>query len=297
MNPARVTWLGIGVNITLGALKVTLGISLRAQALVADGLHSISDLLTDAAVLAGLRVSSKPADADHHYGHRRVTTFVTMVIGIVLVISAAWIVYRAIATYDEPHALTQAGIAFWAAAASVAPKEFLYRVTRGVGVSAGDASLVANAWHHRTDAFTSIAAAAGLAGVAIGGPKWAFLDHITAVVLAAFLAVAAIRFIGESVAELTDTAPPAPVVECIEHAISETPGVLGFHALRVRKLGGALGLDVHIFVKPELSVVQGHDLATAVRGRVLACGCDVIEAVVHVEPHISESNTVEASPS
>lgn len=296
MSPARVTWLGIGVNIGLGVLKVAVGLTVRAQTLVADGLHSISDLLTDAAVLAGLRISSKPADADHHYGHRRVTTLVTLIIGGVLLISAAWIVYRAIATYDEPHPISQAGIAFWVAAASVAPKEFLYRVTRGVGIRAGDASLVANAWHHRTDAFTSIAAAAGLAGVAVGGPDWGFLDHITAVVLAAFLAVAAVRFIGESVAELTDTAPRASVVECIEDAILGTPGVLGSHALRVRKLGGALGLDVHVLVDPNLSVVQGHDLATAVRDRVLGCGCDVIEAIVHVEPQGGDAGPPEGSP-
>ena len=296
MSPTRVTWLGIGVNIALGILKVSVGVAVRAQTLVADGLQSISDLLTDVAVLAGLRISSKPADADHHYGHRRVTTVVTLAIGGVLVISAAWIVYRAIATYAHPHPLAQAGTAFWVAAASVAPKELLYRVTRGVGTRAGDASLVANAWHHRTDAFTSIAAAAGLAGVAVGGSDWAFLDHITAVVLAAFLGVAAVRFIRESVAELTDTAPQPHVVQCIEDAISGTPGVLGFHALRVRKLGGALGLDVHVLVDPELSVVQGHDLATAVRERVLSCGCDVMEAIVHVEPHGAEAGPPGASP-
>lgn len=291
MSPRTVTWLGIGVNVALGILKVAVGIAVHAQALVADGLHSISDLLTDAAVLAGLRVSSRPADADHHYGHRRVTTLVTMVIGGVLLASAAWIVYRAIATYDEPHPLTQAGIAFWVAAASIAPKEVLYRLTRHVGVRVRDASLVANAWHHRTDAFTSVAAAAGLAGIAVGGPDWAFLDHITAVVLAAFLAVAAVRFISESVAELTDAAPRTSVVKCIEEAISGTKGVLGFHALRIRKLGGALALDVHILVDPNLSVVQGHDLATAVRDRILGCGCDVTEAVVHVEPHEGKKET------
>lgn len=295
MSPAQVTWLGLTVNLVLGVLKVALGLAARAETLVADGLHSISDLLTDAAVLAGLRVSSRPADERHPYGHRRVTTVVTLAIGGALLISAAWIVYRAISTYGEPHLVSHAGIAFWVAALSVVPKEALYRVTRGVGIRVGDASLVANAWHHRTDAFTSIAAAAGLGGVALGGPRLAFLDHITAVVLAAFLAVAAIRFIAGSLAELMDTAPPARVVKCIEETISETPGVRGFHALRVRKLGGALGLDVHVLVDPTLSVVQGHDLATEVRARVLDCGCDVIEAVVHIEPYEDESATPEAS--
>lgn len=284
MSPTRVTWLGIGVNIALGIIKITVGIAVRAQALVADGLHSVSDLLTDAAVLAGLRMSSKPADLDHHYGHRRITTLVTMLIGVALFVSAAIIVYRALATYNEPHPMARADVAFWVAAASILPKEFLYRVTRRVGLRVGDASVIANAWHHRTDAFTSLAAAAGLAGVALGGPDWAFLDHLTAVVLAAFLSVTAVRFVVDSLAELTDKAPDSSVVECIEEAISGTPGVIVFHALRVRKLAGALALDVHIMVEPALTVVQGHDVATVVRERVLRCGCNVVEAVVHVEP-------------
>ena len=282
------------VNAALGALKVSVGVFAGAQTLIADGLHSISDLVTDAAVLAGLRVSSKPADDSHHYGHRRVTTLVTLFIGGILLAAAVWIVYRAIATYDEPHSSVRAGLAFWIAAGSVLPKEALYRVTRLVGVRAHDASVVANAWHHRTDAFTSIAAAAGLAGVALGGPDWAFLDHLTAAILAAFLGVAAIRFIGESVGELIDQAPSAEVTSCIGGAISGTPGVVYFHALRVRKMGGALSLDVNVHVDPEASVVEGHDIATAVHDRILACGCDVMEAVVHVEPAMDEPSDGDA---
>jgi cation diffusion facilitator family transporter len=290
MGPVRITWIGMLVNALLGTAKVVAGALTGAQTLVADGLHSFSDLLTDAAVLAGLRVSSRPADDSHHYGHRRVTTLVTLFIGGALLGAAAWIVYRAIATYSEPHPEPRAGIAFWIAAASVVPKEALYRATRLVGVRAKDTSVVANAWHHRTDAFTSLAAAAGLAGVALGGPKWAFLDHLTAAILAAFLGVAAIRFIGESLGELSDQAPDADVTDCIGESITSTPGVVGFHALRIRKLGGALGLDVHVLVDPTLSVVEGHDVATAARDRILGCGCDVIEAIVHIEPASDESD-------
>ncbi len=284
LTPRRVTWLGVFVNLGLCILKIGVGVLVRAQVLVADGLHSLSDLVTDAAVLTGLRFSSRPADEDHPFGHRRVTTLVTMFIGVVLLVSAGWIVYRAVATYAEPHEVALAGLGFWVAAASIVPKELLYRVTRGVGLRVHDASLIANAWHHRTDAFTSVAAAAGLAGIVIGGPSWGFLDHITAAVLAAFLAVAAVRLMWESVAELTDAAPAAPVVGRIAGTIRETPGVLGFQELRVRKLGGALGLDVRVLVDPKLSVVEGHDVATHVHERVLNCGCEVVEAIVHIEP-------------
>ena len=292
MTPSRITWIGIAINVGLAAGKGAVGIVFRSQTLVADGLHSVSDLVTDSAVLVGLRVSAKPADSDHHYGHRRVTTLVTMFVGVALLVTASWIVYRAIATYRAPHVPVSAIVPFWVALCSIAPKELLYRFTRAVGVEVGNASLVANAWHHRTDAFTSMAAAVGLAGVAFGGPTWAFLDHLTAVVLSSFLVVAAVRFIHGSLSELIDAAPEASITRCIEDAISETRGVLGFHALRVRKVGGSLALDVHVQVDPQSTVVAGHDVASDVKKRVLACGCDVVEAVIHVEPAESHSDDI-----
>jgi cation diffusion facilitator family transporter len=284
LTPGAVTWTGMAVNVVLGAGKIWVGVAFRSQTLMADGLHSVSDLLTDAAVLAGLRVSSRPADDDHHYGHGRATTLVTLFVGSALLITAAWIIYGAVTTFGEPHAAHSFTLPFWVALASILPKELLYRLTRRVGIASGDTSIVANAWHHRTDAFSSIAAAAGLAGVAFGGPSWAFLDHLTAVVLSAFLVVAAVRFIRECAGELMDAAPERETTACVEAAISEAPGVRGFHALRIRRLAGELTLDVHILVDPELSVVAGHDIATEVRSRLLGCGCDVIEAIVHVEP-------------
>jgi cation diffusion facilitator family transporter len=287
LKPERVTWLGLVVNIVLGAVKIGVGVVLHAQALVADGLHSVSDVATDIAVLAGLRLSRRPPDANHHYGHRRVSTLVTVFIGVALLGSAGWIIYEAASTYGTPHPLGHPALAFWVAALSVAPKEALYRVTRAVGLRVGDSSIVANAWHHRTDAFTSIAAAVGLAGVAVGGPDWAFLDHLTAAILAAFLGVTAVRFIIDSMAELTDAAPNAAVVSRIEDVIATTPGVLGFHALRVRGLGGSLSLDVHILVEPDISVVEGHDLATSVERRLVDGDFNVVEAVVHIEPDSS----------
>ena len=284
MTPARVTWVGVSVNVLLALAKIGVGLAARSQALLADGLHSVSDLVTDSAVLVGLRVSARPADEDHHYGHRRVTTLVTVFVGAALLATAVWIVYNAIVTFRTPHDGTLGVVPFWVALVSIAPKELLYRLTLKVGREAGDRSIVANAWHHRTDAFTSVAAAAGLAGVAFGGPEWAFLDHLTAVVLSAFLAVTAVGIIRESVAELVDVAPGRAVSERIERAVAGTPGVLEFHTLRLRMMGGSIMLDVHVLVDPMLSVVEGHDIATEVQARLLECGCGVTEATVHVEP-------------
>jgi cation diffusion facilitator family transporter len=284
LTPRSVTWCGIGVNVALSAAKVGVGVTLRSHALLADGLHSVSDLVTDSAVLVGLHISSKPADEDHHYGHGRVTTLVTMFVGAALLATAGWIVYNAIVTYGESHGPALGALPFWVALLSIAPKELLYRLTIRVGRESGDTSVIANAWHHRTDAFTSIAAAAGLAGVAFGGPEMAFLDHLTAVVLSAFLAVTAFRFISESVSELIDVAPDAAVMKRIERTVSETPGVVEHHRLRLRKMAGSVLVDVQVHVAPALSVVQGHDIASEVHERLLGCGCNVVEAIVHVEP-------------
>ena len=284
LSTSGVTWAGVGVNAALGITKIAIGVIARSQTLLADGLHSVSDLLSDFAVLVGLRLSSRPADESHHYGHGRVTTLVTMLVGTALLATALWIVYNAIVGFREPREVSFGTIPFWVALVSIAPKELLYRVTLRVGRQAGDMSVVANAWHHRTDVFTSMAAAAGLAGVTFGGPEWAFLDSLTAVVLSAFLAVVAIRFIRQSVSELIDAAPDGQISGRIERAVAETPGVHTYHKLRLRMMGGSVILDVHVHVDPGLSVVEGHDIATEVRARVLDCGCDVAEAVVHIEP-------------
>ncbi len=176
-----ITWFGLWVNAFLAVAKTAAGGVFGSQIILADGLHSFSDLVTDVMVLAGLRVSDRPADDDHQYGHLRITTLVTAFIGLSLLAAAVWIAWTAIATHREPHGQIRAAVPLIVALVSIPAKEMLYRLTRRVGERERDSSLLANAWHHRTDAFTSIAAAAGLAGILIGGPDWAFLDHIVAV--------------------------------------------------------------------------------------------------------------------
>ncbi len=235
-------------------------------------------------MLAGLRVSGKPADTDHHYGHLRVTTLVTMFVGAALLATAAWIAFRGIITLRESHEPVRAALPFWVAIFSVFSKEALYQMTVRVGRRVGDASMVANAWHHRSDSWTSIAAAAGLAGVALGGPSWAFLDHVTAVVLASFLVVIGARILYDAGCELVDRAPDARTQAAIEAIVATTEGVRGYHAVRARRIGGKVAVDIHILVGPELTVREGHDVATLVTRRLLECEHNVIEVVVHIEP-------------
>jgi len=283
-TPAGITWLSVWLNTVVSLAKVVVGALCNSQAILADGVHSFSDLATDFAVLAGLRIAAKPADGDHHYGHLRVTTLVTMAIGAALLVTAGWILVHAIVTLRVPHAPVRATVPFWVAAVSVPIKEALFRRMAAVGRRAGDPSVVANAWHSRGDAWAAAATAVGLGGVALGGPAWAFLDHVTAAVLSSFLLVIAWRFLTESAGELVDRAPDGATQARIEAIVAATPGVRGHHAVRARRMGGKVEIDVHVLVDPERSVREGHDVATDVRRRLLESEHDVIEVVVHVEP-------------
>ncbi|MHC4294988.1 MAG: cation diffusion facilitator family transporter, partial [Planctomycetota bacterium] len=202
LTPRSVTWAGIITDATLTAGKIIAGVICASQAIFADGLHSGSDLITDIAVLTGLGVAQKPADGEHRYGHHRATTLVAMFIGAVLLGAGGWIAYRAIVNLHQPSHSLRAGPPFWIALAAIPIKEFLYQITRRVGRRTSDLSLLGNAWHHRTDALTSIAAAVGLGGVLLGGPGWQMLDAVTGLVLAAFLAVIAMRIVLSSASEL-----------------------------------------------------------------------------------------------
>jgi cation diffusion facilitator family transporter len=284
LAPRSVTWLGMGVNAALGVGKVLVGVVFRSQAILADGFHSASDMVTDAAVLAGLRVSKKPADEDHHYGHRRASTLAALFVGLALVGAAAWIAYKALLGLHGPSEAVRGPLPFVMALVSIPAKEVLYRLTRRVGRRFGDVSLTANAWHHRSDAFTSLAAAVGLGGVLIGGAEWQFLDHVTALLLAVFLVVAAARVVRESAEEMMDRAPGRTLLDRIERVVGETDGVVSFHAFRARRVGGRVEMDIHVQVDPKLTVRQGHAIATDVKRRVLKADPSVVEAIVHVEP-------------
>jgi len=289
LNPRSVTWAGLVADAALAAAKMLGGIVFFSQTILADGLHSASDLVTDVAVLAGLRMASKPADGRHHYGHGRISTLVALFVGVVLLAAAGYIAIRAIYSLHElltdSDALPVRGtVPFFLAAASVPVKELLFQITRYVGRRTGNVSLIANAWHHRSDAFTSVAAAAGLAGVAFGGPAWRFLDPLTAMALGTFLVVVAVRIMRKAASELIDRAPGAATLAAIKQLIATTPGVRGYHALRARQIGGKVVMDIHIQVDPELTVYQGHEIAAAVKHKVIEAESNVVEVVVHVEP-------------
>lgn len=209
MSPERkITHLSIWINILLTGLKFVAGVFGRSQALIADAIHSLSDFATDIAVLVGLRFTSKPVDKDHAYGHGKYETIVAAVIGVALAYVGVRIAGTAIQRiFHAMHgdALTMpSAFAFWAAVLSIVVKEWLYRATLKVARSTGNASLVANAWHHRSDAFSSIATAAGVGAAVFLGNDWLILDPIAALFVSIFLLKIAWRIIREQLGELTD---------------------------------------------------------------------------------------------
>ncbi len=288
-SPRCVTWLGLCVNALLSAGKVGAGLVFGSQAILTDGLHSASDLVTDFAVLWVLWVSERPADDDHHFGHLRAATLVALFVGAMLLLAAIWIAGQALWTLRERHAEVRPLVPLVWAVASVLLKEWLFRLTRAVGHRVRDPSIVANAWHHRTDAFTSVAAAAGLLGIMVGGVEWAFLDHVTAVGLAVYLGYVAVNIVRSSASELMDRAPDPRTMAFIEGLVASTPGVRSYHAVRARRLGGRVSMDLHIHVDPSLTVRQGHDIATKVERRIHQASLGVAHVVVHVETRLEPS--------
>ena len=295
LSARGVTWLGLGANVLLAATKTVGGVMLRSQTLLADGLHSASDLTTDLMVLLSVGVSQRPPDLEHPYGHRRIGTVVAFFVAVVLGAAAVWIFYLALTALGKPGGLAgnifaqelsprAAVLAMVLAGITIPVKEVLYRMTNCVGRRLNDLSLQANAWHHRSDAFTSLAATAGLAGVAFGGQDWAFLDEATALVLAAFLLWVAIRIGFRAISELVDRAPDKALQAAVRAAVGSVQGVRSYHAFRARQVGGRVAIDVHVQVDPALTVAQGHDIAAAVKHTVLNADVRIAEVMVHVEP-------------
>lgn len=285
MTPRGVTWLGLASNLVLAGGKITAGVLFGSQAILADGVHSLTDLVSDVAVLLGLRYGNRPADSGHPYGHRRIHTLVALFIGLGL-LGLAWeIGYHAVSSLRETH--RPAILGPWPlilALATIPIKEFLYRITAAVGKKTDNPAIIANAWHHRTDAMSSIAAAGGIAGAMFLGPSWSILDPMMAAVIAAFLVMASAKLVWSSAGELIDRAPGAKKMSSIANAVLQTPGVRTYHAIRARKLGGKVDMDVHVMVDPNLTVRQGHDIAAEVRRRVQDAESNVQQVIVHVEP-------------
>jgi cation diffusion facilitator family transporter len=280
----RITWIGLAGNTILAALKFVVGYLGASQAVIADAVHSLSDTVTDFAVIFGVKFWSAPPDESHPYGHRRIESLVTAFIGFALASVAIGIVFKALSTVREEH-ITQTGwIAVTGPLLSIVFKEILFRWTIRVGKRVKSTAVIANAWHHRSDAFSSMPALIAVAASAVN-PNWAFVDQIGAMIVAAFILKVSWDIIRPALMELTDGGVSEKDRQKIMEIACSVKGVLDVHAVRTRKIGPDTHVDLHVLVDPEMSVRTGHDISEEVKRELIASGPDVLDVVVHLEPY------------
>lgn len=268
----HVTWVGFWTNAGLSVMKILAGVFGRSAAMIADGVHSASDLLTDIAVLIVIGVSRKKADSSHSYGHGKIETFVTFLISLLLGAVGIGIlvdgVERGIAFFKGAEIMQPTWIALGMAILSIAVKEWLFRYTRSTARKIASSAMEANAWHHRSDAFSSLATLAGIAGAMFLGPKWRFLDPLAAVVVSALIIAMACNMAKTSVKELLEASLSKEDSDEIAKIIMSTPGVKDFHHLRSRSNGNTKIIDFHIKLDPDITLKEAHDIATNVENRI-----------------------------
>jgi len=285
----RVTWIGLLTNIGLSALKFAAGYFGRSQALIADAIHSLTDTTTDLAVIAGSHYWYRPPDESHPYGHRRLETLVTVFIGFMLAAAGIGIGWESISTLHQKNSGPPGWFAFYAALASIVTKEILYRWTAAVGKKIKSPALAANAWHHRTDAISSLPVL-----VAVGGallfPSWSFLDRLGAVIVSIFILHAAMKIIWPAISELIDAGAPQEIQKKIAKITCGTDGVREVHAIRSRFISSSIQIDLHIVVDGEISVRDGHTIADSVENNIITSIPEILEVVVHVDPSEVISN-------
>jgi cation diffusion facilitator family transporter len=279
----RVTWIGLLINIGLCGLKFAAGYFGRSQALIADAIHSLTDTTTDIAVIAGSHYWSRPPDECHPYGHRRLETLVTAFIGVMLAAAGVGIGWEAISTLHERHATSPGWFAFYAAMASIVIKEILYRWTASVGKKNKSPALAANAWHHRTDAISSLPVLIAVGGALIF-PTWSFLDHVGAAIVSIFILHAAMKIIWPAIGELIDAGAPEEIQNKIAKIALNTDGVEAVHAIRSRYISSSIQIDMHIVVDSAISVLEGHTIADSVEKNIIDGIPEILDVVVHVDP-------------
>ncbi len=285
----KVTLIGSVLDFVLGVAKIVVGWLANSQALIADGVHSFSDLLTDFMVLYAAKHAHKEADEIHPYGYGRIETLATVSLGLVLVIIALGIAISSIQRLTDPDVLMEFTLlALVVALVSVVSKEWIYRYTLAAARRLRSDMLMANAWHSRSDAFSSIVVLIGIAGVMLDYP---YLDAVAAVVVAAMIAHIGFDLIRSSTRELIDTALDTEKVTAIRKHIHTVNGVRSVHTLRTRKSAGDAFVDVHIQVDPRLSVSEGHQIGDAVRQRLLQHVEEVVDVTVHIDPENDEKGS------
>jgi len=285
----NITLAGILINIVLTIIKVVFGFLDHSQALIADGLHSLSDLISDAVILIAARYSSQGADKEHPYGHARFETLASVIIGGLLVVVAIGMLIEATRRLLHPDSSLQpTSISLIVAIISILSKEILYHFTVFVAKQVRSEMVLANAWHHRSDALSSVIVVGGVAG-AMAGLPW--LDAVAAMSVSVMIAHIGWSLGRRGASELVDTGLDNDKVSAIKEIIASVDGVRTLHELRTRSMGTQALVDVHLLVNPKISVSEGHQIGETVRTRLVNQVDAVLEVIVHIDPEDDENNS------
>ncbi len=278
---SRSTWVSVGVNLMLTSTQIAAGIAAKSQGLVADGIHSLSDLVADFVVLVASHHSQKDADTGHPYGHHRFETAASLALGALLLAVGAGMLWSAFLKLENPGAVQQVHVvALWVAAGALVAKESLFRYMLAVAKRVKSSMLVANAWHARSDAASSLVVGIGIIGNLAGYP---ILDPIAAAIVGFMVGRMGWGFGWEALHDLMDRAIDDEEVAAIRKTLEDTPGIHGVHDIRTRKMGDLIVVDAHIEVDAALSVEAGHDIAVEARSRVMQRH-RVLNLMTHVDP-------------
>ena len=278
----KVTLVGSAGNMGLFAFKLIAGILGHSSAMVADAVHSLSDFITDVIVLVFVSLSAKPQDESHDYGHGKFETIATFFIGLALVAAATGIIQGA--QLEAPSML-----ALWAALLSIVVKEILFHYTAHCGKRLNSQAMIANAWHHRSDALSSIAAAIGIGCAILLGDRWTVMDPVASVIVGFVLMNVAIKLLRTSINELTESSLNADVEREIEEIITSFPGICEPHNLRTRHIGNRIAIEAHIRMDGDISLRDAHSRATMVEQKLKERFGSDTHVTIHMEP-IKESN-------
>lgn len=284
----HVTIYGGIVNVLLLVFKFVAGVMGQSSAMLADAVHSLSDFATDVVVLFFVRFSGKPQDKDHGYGHGKYETLATAVIGAVLLVVGLDILWSGVenvvsvcrgATLPEPGML-----AFWAAVVSILLKEITYQITARVGKKVGSQAVIANAWHHRSDVFSSIGTALGIGGAIVLGEEWHVLDPIAAVVVSIFIIKVAVQLLRPCIDELTEKSLSEEIENEIEQTVLQIDGVSEVHNLRTRRIGSRYAIEMHVRMAGSLTLLEAHEKSSRIERELKAKYGSNTHVGIHVEP-------------
>jgi cation diffusion facilitator family transporter len=284
----RVTITGSIVNMILLVMKFVAGILGNSAAMIADAVHSLSDFLTDIVVIVLVKLSSKPADKDHDYGHGKYETVATSIIGMALIVVSVMLgwngIEKIIFVINGGEIESPCMIAFVAAIVSILLKEWVFRITKKVALEVDSQALEANAWHHRSDAFSSIGTAIGIGGAVLLGNSWAVLDPIAAVIVSVLIFITAFRLLRQASGELLEESLPKETEDKIESIVYPDSLVSDIHNLHTRRIGSIIAIEMHLRLPGDISLEESHRHATVIEHALKAEFGSGTHIMLHIEP-------------